>query len=419
MTWSITSAGGNRSTSPSHCGHADRSRASGLGVVRGEVAFGGAGRGESLGEVGRETPQRVVGDADESGPQERRRPQVGFRRREHPDEGHQILDLVGVVEAEALVDVGPDRARRQRALELAMALARTEEHRDVAGAHAPRRVAAAIGDETLVEQAHDLARDAGRTGLDVVADHEAEAWLFLEAGDVASRQREPVVGAVPERDGRRRARLHHADGEVVGEGEEIGMRSEALRDRLPDGAIAGELVDEGHRFVEQPDVGVPEAIDRLLAIADEEQRRRQGTLVPEAETLAPCLHERRDELPLQAARVLELVHEHVLVAGLEPEPAARELVHLAEQQHGAREHLGEVERVVQHERLQVAAVRQSEDAPDAAREQHVERRLEPAAGDHERVGDQGQTRTMRVVGRRRGEVGLRRRSASCGAPPRA
>ncbi len=61
---------------------------------------------------------------------------------------------------------------------------------------------------------------------------------------------------------------------------------------------------------------------------------------------------------------------------------------------------------MQHERLQVTAVRQPEDAADAAREQHVERGLEPAAGGHEGVGDQRQTRTMRVVGGRRGEVGL-------------
>ncbi len=104
-----------------------------------------------------------------------------------------------------------------------MALARSEEHRDVAGAHAPRGVATAIGDETLVEQPDDLARDAGRAGLDVIANHEAEAWFLLEAGDVANRQREPVVGTVPERDGRRRPWLHHADGKVVREGEEIGM----------------------------------------------------------------------------------------------------------------------------------------------------------------------------------------------------
>ena len=66
-------------------------------------------------------------------------------------------------------------------------------------------------------------------------------------------------------------------------------------------------------------------------------------LCREAEPLAPRLDQQRDQLPLRAARVLELVDQHVVVARLEPEAALRELVHLAQQVERALEHVREVE----------------------------------------------------------------------------
>ena len=103
------------------------------------------------------------------------------------------------------------------------------------------------------------------------------------------------------------------------------------------------------RLVEHRDVGVAETVDGLLAIADDEDGRRQSVR-SRAKTLAPAAHQLRDELPLRAAGVLELVHEHVAIARLEAEPALRELVHVLEQLHRALEHAGEIEQGARLER---------------------------------------------------------------------
>ena len=80
---------------------------------------------------------------------------------------------------------------------------------------------------------------------------------------------------------------------------------------------------------------------------------------------APRLHQQRDQLPLRAARVLELVHEHVVVARLEPEPALRELVHPPQQHERALEHVREVERRARVERPPVLLQRDREHPADA------------------------------------------------------
>ena len=92
----------------------------------------------------------------------------------------------------------------------------------------------------------------------------------------------------------------------------------------------------------------------------------------EPEPLAPRLNQERHELPLRAARVLELVHEHVVVARFEPEAALRELVHLPEQIEGALEHVREVEHRALLERLAILRQRNREHPPDAARQHDVE-----------------------------------------------
>ena len=95
---------------------------------------------------------------------------------------------------------------------------------------------------------------------------------------------------------------------------------------------------------------------------------------------APAPHELRDELPLRAARVLELVDEHVLVARFEPVAAPRELVHLLQQLDCALEHAGEIEQRVRIERPLVLMQRDGEDPPDAARHDDVQIAPERANG---------------------------------------
>ena len=92
----------------------------------------------------------------------------------------------------------------------------------------------------------------------------------------------------------------------------------------------------------------------------------------EPEPFAPRLDQQRDQLPLRAAGVLELVDEHVVIARLEPEAALRELVHLPQQLERALEHVGEVEDRALVERPPVLRQRDREHPPDAAREHDVE-----------------------------------------------
>jgi hypothetical protein len=57
----------------------------------------------------------------------------------------------------------------------------------------------------------------------------------------------------------------------------------------------------------------------------------------------PQVHERADEPPLKLVRVLELVEEQVMVAGLQAKAALGELASLLEEAHRLEEHVGEIE----------------------------------------------------------------------------
>ena len=92
----------------------------------------------------------------------------------------------------------------------------------------------------------------------------------------------------------------------------------------------------------------------------------------QAEPFSPGLDQERHELPLRAARVLELVDEHVVIARLETEAALRELVHLPQQIERALKDIGEIEHRALVERAPVLRERDREHPPDAARHDHVQ-----------------------------------------------
>ena len=91
---------------------------------------------------------------------------------------------------------------------------------------------------------------------------------------------------------------------------------------------------------------------------------------------APGAHQLADQPPLRAARVLELVDQHVLVARFESIPAARELLHLPEQLQRALEQIGEIEHAVLVERAAVFVLRDREQPSHAARQDQVDVALE-------------------------------------------
>ena len=212
--------------------------------------------------------------------------------------------------------------------------------------------------------------------------------IFVVARLAAGDDRKPVGVAVPERvapfGGHRRLGARDLGEKIVHEREDRRMRSKADGDRAPRRAVGPQSFDERRRLIDDRDVGVAEAVDRLLAVADHEDRRRQG-IGGRAEAFAPALHELAHERPLRAARVLEFVDEDVPVARLEAQAALGELVHLLEELDRALENAGEIEERVRLERLLVLAERDGEDSPDAARHH----RVQIASERLDRVGDGG------------------------------
>ena len=127
-------------------------------------------------------------------------------------------------------------------------------------------------------------------------------------------------------------------------------------------------LDVAAGLLQDRDVRVAESVNRLLAVADDED----GRAGRQAEPLAPRLHQERHELPLRPARVLELVHQHVVVAGLEAITALRELVHLAQQIQRALQDVREIEHRALVERAPVLRQRDREHPPDAPRHDGVQ-----------------------------------------------
>ena len=188
--------------------------------------------------------------------------------------------------------------------------------------------------------------------------------LRLQAGVVDGK---PILLRIPERIlPRLSVRVAPDRGEqIVDERQDAGRRPEADRNGPSWPAARPERFDETSRFVDERDIGVAEPVNRLLAIADDENRRRQR-IVGGAEPFAPALDELPHQLPLRAARVLEFVQEHVPMPGLEPQPGFRELVEVPQQLQRSLEHSGKIDERVRLERPLILAERDGEDPPDTA-----------------------------------------------------
>jgi hypothetical protein len=156
---------------------------------------------------------------------------------------------------------------------------------------------------------------------------------------------------------------------------------------------------------------MPEPVDGLLAISNDEDRRRR---VADSLAFAPRIDQQLDEPPLQAARVLEFVDEHVVVAGLQLQPAPRELFLLREQRHGLVEHPGKVEERVFLEQRFIQAGCDGQQAKNAARKQGIHAGLEAL----ERVLDVRRQRDERLLVLILGELRFEQRHLEAGLEPR-
>ena len=133
----MRSAGGIRSTCDSQSRTTRRACSHGLPVVVLQLSHH-AWRillDQRRRESGREERQGLVRHPDEPRSQERRGTKVRRRIREETNERRDVLDLVGVEEPEAFVDVGRDAQRLELVFELPMTRARSKENRDVARSH--------------------------------------------------------------------------------------------------------------------------------------------------------------------------------------------------------------------------------------------------------------------------------------------
>ena len=92
-------------------------------------------------------------------------------------------------------------------------------------------------------------------------------------------------------------------------------------------------------ILQHRDFRVAESIDRLLAVADDEDRRIRD----ESEPFTPGFDQQRDQLPLRAARVLELVDQDVVISRFETEAALGEFIHPAQQLQRPLEDVGEIQ----------------------------------------------------------------------------
>ena len=192
----------------------------------------------------------------------------------------------------------------------------------------------------LSQEALDLGRHGLGTQLDLIAHGETQdrtattpfpprvsrtcriLRLTLDRKPVRQVIREPVV-TVPH--------FVHGREQVINERQQFWDGPEAVANRSP--RISGwpQAFDVLAGLPQDRDFCVPKSIDRLLSVADEKDRRLDRRVVHEAEPFTPRLNEERDEVPLRSTRVLELIHEDVVVARLELVPALSELVHLPEQ----------------------------------------------------------------------------------------
>ena len=114
-------------------------------------------RAQGLGQRRRHPSQSLVRDPHESRSQPGGRAKIRERIGQVPQQRQDVLDLVGVEEPEALVDVRRQTVPLERLLELAVALARAEEDRDVSGPDRPSHAGRSVTNErALANQPRDL-----------------------------------------------------------------------------------------------------------------------------------------------------------------------------------------------------------------------------------------------------------------------
>ena len=295
------------------------------------------------------------------------------RLRKVANQRDDVLDFVGVEEAESLVDVRRDVARVELALELAVRRARPKEDADVPGPCRPGEAGALVADRHgAVEDLCDFIGNGGCAFVGRFSDcHSEDGFVNGVAGRRTGLDRKPIAVFVGEA-ARSGVGLRHLREDVVDEVQQAGHGAKTARNRPARPSFRPQLLNVLGGVLQHGNVGVAETVDGLLPIADDEDRRIRR----EPEPFAPGLDEQRHELPLCPARVLELVHENVVKTRFEAIAALRELVHLPQQLQRLLEHVGKIEDGPFLEGAAVLVERHGEHPPHPPRQHHVEIAIE-------------------------------------------
>ena len=181
--------------------------------------------------------------------------------------------------------------------------------------------------------------------------------------------RKRIVFGVAERVGT--IGLVDRDAHIIHEHQQLVDRAVTAGNRRARRRFRPQGVDECRGRIEHGDLGIPEPVNRLLAVADDENRGRDGA-VTEPFAGRPRADQLADQPPLRAAGVLELVDEHVLVTRFEAVPASRELLHLAQQLERAFEEVREIKHAVLVERATIFVLGDGEQPADAAGQHEID-----------------------------------------------
>ena len=119
---------------------------------------------QSAGQLRRQDGDSLIRQADDPRAQEGGGAEVRFRLREVAQQRHRVLDLVSLEEPETFVDIRQNAAGFDRLLEIAMAVARAEQDRDVRRLRLTRDTRGSIANGCLLKQPCDF-RNPDPTGV--------------------------------------------------------------------------------------------------------------------------------------------------------------------------------------------------------------------------------------------------------------
>ena len=162
-----------------------------------------------------------------------------------------------------------------------MARARPKEDPDISSRRAPCNAGLLVPDRILTKNPRDLRRDRGCAPVGIVVREYAQCGMRRAVTERRRRRgdrtvdRKAVILIVLEIVGRPGIPAHLGE-QIVDESQQLRDRAKAARNGAPRARAGPQSVDEPAGLMKHGDVGVTKAINRLLAIPDDENRGVRG-----------------------------------------------------------------------------------------------------------------------------------------------